>query len=118
MCNETKETTKEDTIKMLEEAKKLPVATLKDIPYIPSGISTEKLEEYLKDFAKPTGTCWACKKSLYLEWGLVHGIAFCTNCGMEVKKYHYFDNDKGKRVLVDVGLQYHPKNFSVEENNE
>lgn len=106
---------REETIKRLDEAQNLPHASLEDLRSVPKGITEEELIEYLKDYLKPTGTCWLCEKDLYIEWGLQHGVANCTNCGMDVRVYHFPKNDEGKEIRFEKSLQYHPKNYSVNE---
>jgi hypothetical protein len=105
---------KEETMKRLEEAQILPVATTQDLKGIPSWVSEEKLTEYLQDFVKPTGTCWLCEKELYIEWGLAHGVARCTNCGIDSRVYHYLKDNDGQERKLEISLQYHPKNYSVQ----
>lgn len=105
---------REETIQKLEEGKKLPVMTLEDVKYRPKNISEEEFEKYLSDFVKPTGKCWLCNHSLIISWGLVHGIGHCSECGIDVKAYHYFEKD-GKRERWEAALQTHPKHYSVGE---
>lgn len=109
---------REESIKRLEEAQSIPHATLEDLSSTPKGISEELLTEYLSSFAKPTGNCWFCQERLIVDWGIQHGIAHCTNCGMEVRMYHFPKNEQGEEVRFERGLQYHPKNFSVNEGEE
>lgn len=106
---------KDETLKRLEEAQSLPVATVSDLRAIPNWISEEKLNEYLQGFVKPTGTCWLCEKTLYIEWGIVHGMAHCTNCGIDLMVFHYLKDEAGKEHRLEISLQYHPKNYSVNE---
>lgn len=110
-----REVTREEQMKRLEEAQNLPHATLEDLQSIPKAISEQKLIEYLKDFAKPTGACWSCEEPLYIQWGLQHGVAHCSNCGMAARVYHFPENDSGEEIRFERTLQYHPKNFSVSE---
>lgn len=107
--------TEEEQIARLNEAQKLPVATVEDMRYVPKGISEEQLKMYLNDFAKPTGKCWLCEEELYVEWGLVHGISHCTTCGMDVREYHYLKDENGKEQRITRSLQNHPKHYSYEE---
>lgn len=106
---------REESIKRLEEAQKLPHATLKDLRNLPKGISENKLSEYLKDYVKPTGVCWFCEESLMVDWGIQHGVAHCVNCGVDVRMYHFPKNDEGEEVRFERSLQSHPKNYSVME---
>ncbi|PHE64222.1 hypothetical protein COF68_05090 [Bacillus toyonensis] len=114
MCTTIPET-REEVKQRLEESMNLPVATIDDLPYIPTGVSTEKLTEYLESFTKPSRTCWFCKDDLYVQWGIQHGMAHCNNCGFDVKMFHYFEDDKGEKVRLERSLQFHPKNYSVDE---
>ncbi len=107
---------REETIKRLEEAQALPHATLEDLKYVPKDISEDLLSEYLKDYLKPTGTCWLCEESLMVNWGIQHGVAHCVNCGMDVRTYHFPKNDEGEEVRFERSLQYHPKNYGVLES--
>lgn len=114
--------TKEQAAVILERAQALPHAEPSDFKNHPDWISEEEFATYLKDYSKPTGHCWHCEQRLVVDWGLVHGMAFCTECGMETKMYHYFDKD-GQKERWEYGLQYHAKNFSLpdeedEENEE
>lgn len=105
---------REETIERLKEAQELPHATLEDLRNVPKGITNEKLSEYLTAFLKPQETCWLCEKSLVVDWGLVHGMANCVECGMDVKMYHFPENDDGEKIRFERGLQYHPNNYSTE----
>jgi hypothetical protein len=104
---------KEETAKKLEEAKKLPVATVEDLIRIPKGISEDLLNEYLKAFVKPSKTCWLCDESLYIQWGIAHGVANCVECGIDVRVYHFVKNEDGEEIRFEQSLQYHPNNYSV-----
>ncbi|MEN2464962.1 hypothetical protein [Ornithinibacillus sp. JPR2-1] len=106
---------KEEARKRLEEAQKLPVATADDLQNIPQGITKKKLNTYLKDFVKPEGKCWQCENRLIVEWGIQHGVAHCTTCGIDVKMYHYFEDSKGNKHRIELALQYHPKHYSINE---
>lgn len=109
---------REETIKRLEEAQSLPHATIEDLSTVPQDISEKLLTEYLENFAKPTGSCWLCQSRLWVEWGIQHGVGHCTSCGMEVRMYHFLKNEQGVEVRFEGGLQYHPKTFSVNEEEE
>ena len=106
---------REGTIARLKEAQKLPHATLEDFNSIPKGISEDELSKYLEDYLKPDGNCWLCESKLFLEWGITHGLANCTTCGMDVRVYHYLKNEEGKDVRIERSLQNHPKHYGVQE---
>lgn len=105
--------TREESIKKLEEGKKLPIMTLKDLSFRPKHLSEEDFEKYLSDFVKPTGNCWFCEESLIITWGLAHGTGNCTSCGIDVKAYHYFEKE-GKKERWEAALQTHPKHYSID----
>jgi hypothetical protein len=105
----------EQTVKRFKEALSLPSATIEDLRNVPKGITTEVLNDYLKQFTKPTGQCWLCENDLMIAWGLVHGVANCTNCGIECLVYHYLKDVDGDKQKIEMTLQYHPNNYSVNE---
>lgn len=105
---------REETIKKLEEGKRLSVMTLDDVKFRPKNISEEEFAKYLSDFVKPTGKCWLCDSSLMIEWGIAHGVGHCSSCGIEVKVYHYFEKD-GNKERWEASLQTHPKHYSISE---
>lgn len=106
----------EEQVKRLEEGKKLPVADVSCLSNIPAGIDKDKLNEYLSDFAKPTGSCWLCRKHLVVDWEIAHGESFCTTCGVNSRTYHYIETTQGERKRLVITLQYHPSNYEVQSD--
>lgn len=101
----------------LKVSQELPSATSSDFKSL-EGFDTEKMDDYLKDFVKPTGNCWFCERSLVVDWGIAHGEAHCVTCGVGAKMYHRLENKEGKIEKLEMGLQYHPRNYSVEDPSE
>ena len=127
--------TKEETIQKLHEvqAMKLPhMSYAKYKAYYGNINGFEETEEnikimdtYFNKFLDPKNDyigngCWLCgEKSVSLQWGLTHGIAYSDCCRLEYVEYHY-PNDicKDKKLFDDklyASLQYHPDCFDIEE---
>jgi hypothetical protein len=50
-----------------------------------------------------------------VTWGLVHGVAHCNGCGIDCMVYHYIEDENGKKQRVERTLQYHPNNYSIND---
>ena len=129
---------KEETIQRLNQvtAMKLPkmdFQKLKEYGYKPSDFEeTEEniraMDEYLGKFLDPRNDqigngCWLCgNKHVSISWGLAHGVAYSSCCGLSYVKYHYPDDvTKEKKLFknqITISLQYHPDGFYLDEESE
>lgn len=109
---------KEEQLIKLEEGKKLPHAKIEDFKQIPKGVSKEEFSDYIKQFLKPQRKCWLCGHDLYVNWGIQHGEAFCINCNIGSRVYHYFKDEAGNKIRFEASLQYHPSNYSLDNEEE
>jgi hypothetical protein len=112
--------TREQQLKRLEEGQALPVATVEGLNLkLPEGVTEEEVNEYLSAYRLPDGKCWLCEGSLMVTWHpIVHGESECLTCGIGSRSKHYIKRDDVKVFSFEFTLQYHPKNFGVEENED
>lgn len=85
------------------------------------------LDTYFRKFCRPDGTCPGCRRELpnmmieamigesigktRLEWGLVHGEAFCVTCRYPYRGLHY---NIGPFDRIQLFLAYHPSGLSYD----
>ena len=56
-----------------------------------------------------------------LEWGIVHGEAFCSGCGWPYRVYHHDIGGKGEDALIKklvASLPYHPSEMKLEVDDD
>lgn len=109
--------TEEQQLERFEKGQLMPHATLDDVRFSENA-DEEKLAEYLKTFLKPSGVCWLCEHTLYVEFGIIHGEVNCCECGIPARAYHYIEDNDGKKVRIERTLQYHPNTYSVRGQEE
>jgi hypothetical protein len=101
----------------LELGMQLPVATVEGLKLqLPDRVTEEEVNAYLSDFAAPNRECWLCGDMLIVDWDIMHGETFCTSCGIPSRTRHYIKHGEETAFSFDRTLQYHPKNFSLEED--
>lgn len=115
--------TKEHVAKRIEElSKSMPYATITDSgfgKYLDLTKFDEKeVTEYLEDFVPHSTTCWLCEEHLWVDYAIVHGESYCTNCGINSRTDHYLTDKDGERHRIHLVLQYHPGHFSVAEEED
>lgn len=112
---------REENIKKLEELRALSICKPEDVLKDLSKFNNDQLiiiKEYLSKFIKPSATnkkCMMCNEELCVNWGIIHGVAHCMNCGTNMVAYHYIkDNNNDLIVKINATLQYHGNCYSLD----
>lgn len=118
--------TREEQIQKLKDLKamnlpKMNYVDIKEGYEKRHGIPDEKIIGYinteLEKFVKAeTDTCLWCGANHGYQWGLLHGSAYCNDCGWEYRVYHYIKDTEDKDIVkLTMALQYHPDCFEIDE---
>lgn len=123
---------REEVAKKLQELKekKLPHLTIESFTKVDNQFKNniqfasdeemDVIKEYLSQFYDDLDkqgadrVCVFSEKQPNLSWGLVHGTAIDHNTGLDWRGYHYLTID-GKKERYTCFLQYHPDNYTIEE---